>query len=61
MFVRAFTVCDASVIGRPVIGHSDGPTRMVGQNCANMIMDDYRATLPSTGYGTNVKMQKLSC
>lgn len=40
--VAGLRICDASVFGRPVVGHTDGPTRMVGANCARMLMQEYK-------------------
>ncbi|CAD7975090.1 unnamed protein product [Amoebophrya sp. A25] len=50
-------ICDASVFGKAVIGHTDGPTRMVGANCAKIIMDQNRAEMPYSGYGTNTGLR----
>jgi len=55
--VENLRVCDASAIGKGVVGHTDGPTRMVGLNCARMIMEQYNADMPLKGYGTNVKIK----
>lgn len=46
-------VCDASVFGKVVVGHTDGPTRMVGANCARMIFAKEKGNMPVSGYGTN--------
>lgn len=50
-------ICDASVIGKSVVGHSDAPTRMVGANCAKMIFDGQNAEMPYSGYGTNLPLK----
>jgi len=50
-------VCDSSVFGKPVVGHTDAPTRMVGLNCAKMIGEKYDSEMPLNGYGTNVKIK----
>jgi hypothetical protein len=34
-------------------GHTDAPTRMVGTNLGNIILDQYGAEMPLKGYGTN--------
>merc|ERR1712194_20442 len=55
--VENVRVCDASAIGKLIVGHSDGPTRMVGANCAQMIMEKERAEMPYAGYGTNFQVR----